>query len=368
MSLEQAQQPPNITDNNMEIRKLNTLRGLAALIVFITHFSDATNWLGGILGGGAGQYGVMLFFLLSGFLMSYLYFDRECDARNIKQYILARFGRIVPLYLLVVFGSYFLTVSGLGGLYEISDVNALIAHLLFVYGESVLWTISPEVQFYALFILFWALVGKRVGYVYLVIFAVLILLWFSNFPRISGEFLGIPYNLFQVFRSLPYFFVGVLFGMHYKSFTVPSYLNKHWFILALALIPLMYPELSPITSDAKNRMWLSYEVLLVMASIFFCLVFLVPNSNIMLANPVGDFIGKISYSLYLLHMPIIAQVNRLELAVELKLLLALSISFVVAYLSYRFFERPTAKFIRRMVSKKSSKQGIDPENVVHPTA
>ena len=61
----------------MEIRKLNTLRGLAALIVFITHFSDITNWLGGVLGGGSGAYGVMLFFLLSGFLMTYLYLERD---------------------------------------------------------------------------------------------------------------------------------------------------------------------------------------------------------------------------------------------------------------------------------------------------
>ena len=52
----------------LEIRKLNALRGLAAIIVFITHFSDITNWLDGALGGGSGAYGVMLFFLLSGFL------------------------------------------------------------------------------------------------------------------------------------------------------------------------------------------------------------------------------------------------------------------------------------------------------------
>lgn len=43
----------------MEIRKLNTLRGLAALIVFVTHFSDITNWLNGSLGGGSGAYAVL---------------------------------------------------------------------------------------------------------------------------------------------------------------------------------------------------------------------------------------------------------------------------------------------------------------------
>ncbi|WP_390594598.1 acyltransferase family protein [Simiduia litorea] len=136
----------------MEIRTLNTLRGLAALIVFITHFSDATNWLDGSLGGPAGQYGVMLFFLLSGFLMSYLYFDRQFNPANLKSYALARAGRILPLYFLVVFGSYLLSLTGADGLYEITDANALLSHLLFMHGESVLWTISPEVQFYWLLV------------------------------------------------------------------------------------------------------------------------------------------------------------------------------------------------------------------------
>ena len=46
----------------MEIRKLNALRGLAALIVFFTHFSDITLWLDGAL---------------SGFLMAYPYLSKE---------------------------------------------------------------------------------------------------------------------------------------------------------------------------------------------------------------------------------------------------------------------------------------------------
>lgn len=44
----------------MEIRKLNMIRGIAAIIVIVSHFSNGTKWLGGILGAGAGQFGVML--------------------------------------------------------------------------------------------------------------------------------------------------------------------------------------------------------------------------------------------------------------------------------------------------------------------
>lgn len=339
----------------LEIRKLNALRGLAAIIVFITHFSDITNWLDGALGGGSGAYGVMLFFLLSGFLMSYLYLGQEFSKVNIKRYLLARTARVVPLYLIVVLSSYLLSIGDYNSLYNISNHNTLIGHILFVYGESVLWSIPPEIQFYFIFIIFWSFAKSRIGYIYLAIIAVLIFLFFTNFPRVYGDLNGIPYNLFNTLRSLPYFFIGVIFGMHFNSLKVPKYLRKHWFILVLFLIPMMYPQITNITSDAKTRMWLSYEVLLVMSSVFFCIVFLVPNNNLLLANKLSDFIGKISYSLYLLHMPIITLVNQLNVSVKFKLLLSLALTISIAYISFKYFEKPVARLIRRAAPNKSNK-------------
>lgn len=340
----------------MEIRKLNTLRGLAALVVFITHFSDITNWLNGTLGGGSGAYGVMLFFLLSGFLMSHLYLTQEFSKVNIKHYLLARIARVVPLFLVIVLSSYVLSLIGNDSLYNIPDTNALISHLLFLYGDSILWSIPPEIQFYFIFLIFWSFSKNRRGYIYLSIFAVMLLLFFANFPRVYGDINGVRYNLFNTLRSLPYFFIGVIFGMHYKSFEVPKYLKKHYFILVLLLIPAMYPEISSVTSDAKTRMWLSYEVLLVMSSVFFCIVFLVPDNNVLLANRFGDFLGKVSYSLYLLHMPIIIFVNKLNLNVELKLLLSFVLTVSVAFVSFKYFEKPVARSIRNKTFYKSFKR------------
>ena len=118
----------------------------------------------------------------------------------------------------------------------------------------------------------------------------------------------------------------------------------------------MYPEFTPVATGDKTRMWLSYEVLLVMSTVFFCIVFLVPENNVFLANKIGDFVGKISYSLYLLHMPIIIKVNQLELSVEIKLLVSFVLSVLVAYISYRYFERPVARAIRKKISNSSSQQ------------
>jgi peptidoglycan/LPS O-acetylase OafA/YrhL len=45
---------------------LDGLRGLAALLVVLSHFSNRTGMWGVRLGDGGGQIGVMLFFLVSG--------------------------------------------------------------------------------------------------------------------------------------------------------------------------------------------------------------------------------------------------------------------------------------------------------------
>ncbi len=75
-----------------------------------------------------------------------------------------------------------------------------------------------------------------------------------------------------------------------------------------------------------------------------------------LANMPADFIGKISYPLYLLHMPIVAQINQFDLFIGLKLLLSFILSVLVAYVSYRFFEKPVARLLRSIASNKSSQE------------
>ena len=51
-----------------------------------------------------------------------------------------------------------------------------------------------------------------------------------------------------------------------------------------------------------------------MAAIFSILVFLVPDGNPILENRVGDHLGKVSYSLYLLHFPILLLFKQAGLA------------------------------------------------------
>lgn len=337
----------------MGIRKLNTLRGLAALIVMIAHFSNGTNWLNGFLGHGAGQIGVMFFFMLSGFLLSYLYMKKKANKINIKSYAVKRGARVIPLFFAIVISSYVLQKNGITEiLYRIPSAEIVLSHLVFFKGVSVLWTIPAIIQFYTIFILIWWLSSRKEGYVYILMAAVLIFLFFINFTRPKGHIGSLPYDL-ALLPSLPYFFVGLSFGELYKNWKAPEYLSSGWYVLVLLLIPLIYPKVFILLTGRNHLMWSDIGVLSVVSIIFFSVLFLVPDKNIFLANSVGDFLGKISYSLYLLHIPVFLQCEKIFTGTpEILLLLFIFCSFAVSYASYRLVELPFSRFIHKLASNE----------------
>lgn len=339
----------------MEIRKLNTLRGLAALIVLVSHYSKHTNWLSTNLGAGAGQLGVMIFFMLSGFLMSYLYIRKGFNTTNVRNYAVARAARVLPLFIVVVTLSYLSQGTSVAGImYDIHGVNGLLSHLLLLKGVSVLWTIGPEVQFYALFIVIWGLSSRYLGL--LLVFAgfVMVALFFLRFPNFNGELWGLSIS-FTLFRCLPYFVTGIILGHLYNNLTIPKYLRTGWFALSLLFIPLLYPRIFFAVTGTAHGQWTDFGVLLVLTAIFFCVVFLVPNKNILLENKLGDFLGKISYFLYLLHMPILFQLKKYDIAnLEMTFIIFITLCLAISYMSYRLIELPSSNLIRKLGRKPAN--------------
>ncbi len=93
---------------NKQIGALTSLRGIAALIIVIHHFSYyALPQLGVLLSSytyffANGYLSVDLFFILSGFVMTHVYLDRfdsGVSKSSYWQYLRARFARIYPLHL-----------------------------------------------------------------------------------------------------------------------------------------------------------------------------------------------------------------------------------------------------------------------------
>lgn len=92
------------TAGSVEIRRLDTLRGLTAVLVVVGHDNLWTRSLPELF--GIGQWGLMLFFLLSAFLMTVLYLPVEPTPRALRNCAVARIARVVPLSMLVVVASF----------------------------------------------------------------------------------------------------------------------------------------------------------------------------------------------------------------------------------------------------------------------
>lgn len=95
-------------------------------------------------------------------------------------------------------------------------------------------------------------------------------------------------------------------------------------------------------------MWADIGVFISVTAVFFAIVFFVKDSFGLMSNRLGDFLGGISYSLYLLHLPVYWQVRKLEIeSLELQFLIFIICSLLVAHLSFKYFETPTSKYIRK---------------------
>jgi peptidoglycan/LPS O-acetylase OafA/YrhL len=140
---------------------LDGLRGLAAIWVFLYHLSDT---------GGPnrmlGQLGVDLFFVLSGFVLSYVYADRLNSASDYRRFLHARLARIYPLHLvtLLATAAVVLLWPGFAETYPRPELrfsaDAFVAHLLLVQNWAVVlpsswntpaWSLSAEWAAYLAF-------------------------------------------------------------------------------------------------------------------------------------------------------------------------------------------------------------------------
>jgi peptidoglycan/LPS O-acetylase OafA/YrhL len=161
---------------------LNGIRFLAAFMVLLDHlelfkgyFGLKTNWSAGY-SAHLGSSGVTIFFVLSGFLITFLLLkEKEHGTIDVKKFYIRRALRIWPVYYLIILISFFavphirfLLVPNygeeLGSLFfpSLFTYSLLLANVGFVYLPTVafaniLWSVAVEEQFYAI----WPLLIKH---------------------------------------------------------------------------------------------------------------------------------------------------------------------------------------------------------------
>lgn len=331
-------------DQERRIDSLTGIRGLAALMVVYDHLGEQGFFTDS--GLHLGELGVMVFFTLSGFLMAFLYGNKDPSGRAIGRYTVSRFARIAPAYLAIVILSYLIySLIDPNFVYPIDNSN-LLRHLLFSGNVSALWSIPPEVQFYAIFVGLWiALHALRTkGNAALLIMAlalvVVLVAYRAQFP---GTFVG---------SKIHYFCAGVVLGLIRSQ--VPGAAGMTAVACmqaaAIALCVMVFTGVIDLDLSDARTLYLDLETAGFTGVLVFLFSFDTRLSARLLGNRLIRLCGDCSFSMYLLNAPIIYVALSLlgDSAPQPTLALPVLLAIMAAsWLMYRWLEMPANTLLRR---------------------
>lgn len=318
------------------------LRALAALAVLWTHgIACANRMCAGIHDGwrDTGDRGVELFFVVSGFCLAYPFLARRQAGRPLNldylKFMVRRFSRIIPPYYVILFilGLFALTPIGYPGNASLSPIPAGLAAVTFlrdlVFDTSgwqlfnlAFWTLGVEMHWYFVCPLL-ILLYVRAPAAFLLTMPLLYAL--SFFP---------PFGLPHVFElaTLPCFMLGILAAD--LSFDRKRALRYSLYVLpAVAFIEGV---LHQVPKDFADPGWHLLPFLLVVMAASGPLARFFSSRAMVL-------VGFASYSIYLVHLPVLGFFERRGITSWAATLIALACGFLFWYYVERPFLRPEVR-------------------------
>jgi exopolysaccharide production protein ExoZ len=347
----------------MSSHKLDSLqcfRGLAALSVAFFHASATTNphAFNGLF--GFGFLGVDFFFVLSGFIILSSHFEDEKTISSLKTYYIKRFVRIFPSYWPISIGMIFI-YSMLPNLSQQASAHqniSLISSLLLLPASTgpvlnVAWTLIYEVMFYFIFSIFF--ISGRIFFVFIVswVSVILAVIWINGLPDINlaesaydapstwFTHLISPINLEFVLGLITAYLVRI----------VPYRFGKMLFWLGL--IGFIMLLCWPFALICRPLFGLPFAVLVLGGALL--------EKQGKLKSPQWLVrLGDASYSIYLVHNPLISVTNRLVghffglTSWRLAIWVGVIVSVVLGILYHWIVEKPLIELFRKQfgVSKK----------------
>ncbi|SEG70289.1 Peptidoglycan/LPS O-acetylase OafA/YrhL, contains acyltransferase and SGNH-hydrolase domains [Methylobacterium sp. 190mf] len=326
------------------ISELDSLRGVAALSVVIYHFTSIYPRL--ISGRNLefvpqihiGYFGVEIFFMISGFVI----FHSVKSAASIHDFFLARFARIFPAYwlsiLIVVALSIFTEKSsGFSSKDIFFNLTMLQALMGFHHLDEVYWTLTYELCFYACIV--FAFCACRAAKLPI---ELALLIWLISETIIRANGIQIPYRFSLIFllNYGQFFIIGIAFFLVYHKCSRPlTYIVLLW---AIAMSAFGANPHTP-ASGFKAYFWIA----LACTCVFYWAVFLKPAAA---RFPVLIYLGRISYSLYLIHASIgyfmLREFDRIGIPDFLAVLLAIASAIVIAHFIHILVEVPGQRLLR----------------------
>jgi peptidoglycan/LPS O-acetylase OafA/YrhL len=358
------------------IKSLEGGRGIAALIVALYHLKIGADYFSVIRNG---YLFVDLFFVLSGFVICAAYSNRLSSASDLQSFLIRRIGRLLPLLLFstvvyvlaanaIVLAKRIALSNGYGSLlhspgsleYLVPSAaeffsTATMTHGMGVFDRLILntpsWSISTEFYTYFLFAILCVFLAGRVR---LMAFALISAIGFTVSVIASiflhdclgqGGCMSLTYD-FGFTRTVFAFFLGTL--TYHASRAMRLHVNALQVTGAVALA-LVFSLV-----DAHPALAFSFPV------IFALLILSLSGDNGWLAGVLTrkpfQVLGERSYSIYLMHMPLILVFENIAKRADgvpagvAVLVIYATVLVVVSGWTYRFIEDPFRTLFNRIAS------------------
>jgi peptidoglycan/LPS O-acetylase OafA/YrhL len=319
---------------------IDGLRGLAAMAVVLFHALRgnhidfvSTDVVGLVV---AGEAGVVIFFVISGFVIMHSLYNYQVDLSGVWRFVVRRSIRLDPPYwvaigLVLSFSAIANTVvpGRVGQDYTLDQAAVHLLYLQEILGylhiNPVFWTLCYEIQFYIVLAL---ILASRSVALFVLLYLASLAWPLGLLPEIRGVFVNLIYS----------FLLGV--GACY-SWRLPRV--RPWFLAYAGLVLLgaiIHSNLFALISSATALLLVSVAI----------------------AGRLGNlldwrwlqFLGMISYSLYLTHNPITGATFRLWYMVAgrapssqvIGLLLSIVTCIVFAWIMHLVVERPCIALAR----------------------
>lgn len=367
-------QKTNFDSKRVYFKNLNAIRFFAAFVVICHHieqnkffFNVPNNYWHNPIVIMVGRLGVVLFFVISGFLITYLLLkEREITGNiSIQDFYLRRIFRIWPLYFLIVFLAFFVLPVFPWMNFGKFDSNIIWQNIKFnlplcllllpnlaqnpfhsLHFTTHLWSIGAEEQFY----LIWPVLNKKISNKWLLMLAVIVF-----YIGVKYLFLSLPdsyfvsrFNGFWYSTPIDCMAIGGIFSLlifdtSNKIIAIKNLVfNKivQWICLFLVFI---------LVANNFQPNYFHEELYSILFGIIVVNFAANPNCIFSLDYPILNFLGKISYGLYMYHLIVVVfSIKLLQYFGQFRNIIlypmVLIITILIASISYYFFE---LKFIKR---------------------
>ncbi|WP_071781107.1 acyltransferase family protein [Adhaeribacter aquaticus] len=286
-------------NTNRRLQELDALRGIAAVAVVFFHFTMNRNQA--LLGFNIGCMGVDLFFIISGFVI----FMSIQNNKDYLHFIRGRFIRLFPAYwVAVTFTTLLIIIKNRTfyfDMHHVERVNFLSNKYLFnmsmlnhffeiAYIDGPFWTLTVELIFYLFIVLLMAINGiKHFNSIGLVI------LFFCAIPPLfNNNLIKDIFDRLPLLSYFPLFFAGIIF---YKM-----KFDKITFSRVLIIVLTLVVQISLFHFSYRNANYLKlHEYIFTLIGIYLVFLLLILDRLTFIVNPLTINLGRLSYSLYLIH-------------------------------------------------------------------